>query len=87
MPIIIYCLVKESIFAKVTFCKSFVAMLINYCNLGANWFNQRFVLPTVAIIPDECLLFLSAVLFHSTVVCLRLIQKFNTKFLHQAWYY
>ena len=43
-------------------------------------------LSTVAIIPDVPS-FLYAVLFRSTGVSWRLIQKFNTKFLPQAWYY
>lgn len=62
-------------FCKGNFLQILCCNVNNYCNLGANWFNQRFVLPTVAIIPDECLLFLSAVLFCSTVVCLWLIQN------------
>lgn len=60
MPIIIYCLVKESIFAKVTFCKSFVAVLI----IIAIWVP----IGSTRDLSDECLLFFSAVLFHSTVV-------------------
>ena len=54
-------------FCKGNFLQILCCNVNNYCNLGANWFNQRFVLPTVVIINSWWVPFIFFLLFYFAV--------------------